>query len=83
MEADKNPFPRIDLLPRLHKIGRSLSRLILGPHLFASHGDHFVGHPFDSDLYDTPQQEFEWPLESDGIQYTVRECPDLGRDLEA
>lgn len=28
MEQDKNPFPKIDLFPRLTRVGRALGRLV-------------------------------------------------------
>lgn len=71
MEQNKDGWPnKIELFPRLARVGKFLNRAILGPHLFASHGDHLFEHPLDTPL----EPVTDWPLESDGID---RSCPDV------
>lgn len=42
MDKDKNPFPKLDILPHpLRKVGSALTYLFT-MHQLADHGDHFV-----------------------------------------
>lgn len=58
MEVDKNPFPKIDLFPRLTKIAHFLLDHIQGPGL-SDHANRGGGPALDRELYDQPQLDFE------------------------
>lgn len=60
MEADKNPFPQFDLLPRVARVGRFLSRVVSFLPLEAPNhmSDHYRGGAalLDRELYDKPDE---------------------------
>ena len=64
----ENHFPKIDLFPRLTRIGRAVGRFLTVQQL-ASHGDHFLheerggGPALDRELYDQPQLEYADPTQ--------------------
>lgn len=60
MEADKTPFPRIDLFPRLHRVADFVARVI-SP--FPSEAPDYMSEHYrggeamlDRELYDNPNQ---------------------------
>jgi hypothetical protein len=60
MEQDKNPFPKIDLFPRLTAIARGVGRMVsfLPTEAPDFMSDHYRGGAamLDRELYDDPNQ---------------------------
>ena len=51
----------INLFPRLTRVAKEIGHFLTGPHLLASHGDHFVKErgaaaQLDAQLYDQPTE---------------------------
>lgn len=61
MESDKNPFPKIELFPRLHKVASALARLVCYRPTEAPDymSNHYRGGAamLDRELYDEVQVE--------------------------
>lgn len=63
METDPNIIPRLDLFPKLQRVGRALGRLVsfLPANAPDYMSDHYRGGAamLDRELYDQPQLDFE------------------------
>lgn len=64
MEADKNPFPNIDLFPRITRIAKAIGGLFC-LHQLSPISEHFQqentggGPALDRALYDQPDNQME------------------------
>lgn len=65
MEADKNPFPKIDLFPRLTKLAHFLFDHLQNEGI-SDHANRGAAPMLDRELYDNPDQlRFDYGTETD------------------